>query len=31
VQGSESGWVELEVESFFGGTATKRITLREGM
>jgi hypothetical protein len=31
VEGSESGWVELQVESFFGGKATKRITLREGM
>ena len=31
VQGSQSGWVELQVESFFGGKATKRITLREGM
>lgn len=31
VQGSQSGWVELQVESFFGGKATKRVTLREGM
>ena len=31
VEGSEGGWVEVQVESFFGGTATKRITLREGM
>jgi len=31
VEGSDSGWVELQVESFFGGKASKRITLREGM
>ncbi len=31
VQGSESGWVEFQVESFHGGTASRRITLREGM
>ncbi len=31
VQGSESGWVEFQVESFSGGKATKRVTLREGM
>jgi hypothetical protein len=30
VQGSSGGWVEFEVESFHGGTATQRIRLRDG-
>ena len=30
VQGPASGWVEFQVESFFGGTATQRVNLRGG-
>ncbi len=30
VEGPASGWVEFEVDSFFGGKATQRVTLREG-
>ena len=30
VQGSSSGWVEFQVDSFHGGTATQRIRLRDG-